>query len=809
MTSSSAPSTDTAAPQSASQLRSRLRRMLKPTPFKVALVISLFWLVVHLSVESLSDGQSVAQSGFSKSGLIQRLELGAMDAKFLLRRPRAFTPKVVVAKIDEKSIERFGLFPWPRSRMAELITKLEALHVKAIGLDMTFSDQDRHTQAPIQSAIEKALTQLTQAEKTPALRAAQATLMSIGALADPDAVLAHAALQAQARVVMGYFIFKHASEMQGMARERLAQNRTQVLKSALHEVALSASLEQAARGTLITRENPELIRNLQVPSAMGIQAPIPLIARSAAHLAYFNVTPDIDGHLRRLGLLYRSDDVLLPSLSLLTAARYLDAQIVPVLSPISTRLLEGVYLNGLIPTDSAGEMWISYQGDPEQLIPSYSIVDVLDDKVPLEQLSGKAVLVGATAIGTYDLRTTPFSVVTPGVFVHAMGLQNILDHQHLERFYGSAIAEALLIIVLGIALGLILPRVKMGLSGLIAALCVMALWLCDYFLLFNRGYIVHLIVPTLQLFTLFVAITIFRFVTEEREKRFIRRAFQFYLTKSVVDEVLKDTSKLQLGGDKRELTVLFSDIRNFTTISEQLQPEKLVTLLNRYLTPMTDVIFQHEGTLDKYIGDAVMAIFGAPVSQADHARRACLAALDMSRQADILDDVWLDAGLGQLRVGIGINTGPMAVGNMGSAMRFSYTVMGDHVNLASRLEGLNKVYGTGIIISQYTYVLVREEFCIRELDVVRVKGKRAPIRIYELRGPLFQRVQERRFIQCFHHGLSAYRQKDFRTAIDAFNEALVEHPEDYASLMYIERCHQMLKKPPPESWVGIFDLDHK
>ena len=242
----------------------------------------------------------------------------------------------------------------------------------------------------------------------------------------------------------------------------------------------------------------------------------------------------------------------------------------------------------------------------------------------------------------------------------------------------------------------------------------------------------NIIYPALTMITIYLGITVYRYITEEREKKKIRGAFQYYLTASVINEMLKDPSKLKLGGDKKDLTVSFSDIRGFTTISEKLTPEELVHLLNEYLTAMTNVVFQYDGLLDKYMGDAVMAVFGAPLDQPDHALRACRTALGMMEELKKLQKKWAEEGKPVLDIGIGINSGDMVVGNMGSDMRFDYTVVGDMVNLGSRLEGTNKEYGTNIVISEYTYNDVKDVFFCRELDSVIVKGKKLPVKIYEL-----------------------------------------------------------------------------
>ncbi|MCX5852409.1 MAG: adenylate/guanylate cyclase domain-containing protein [Deltaproteobacteria bacterium] len=298
-------------------------------------------------------------------------------------------------------------------------------------------------------------------------------------------------------------------------------------------------------------------------------------------------------------------------------------------------------------------------------------------------------------------------------------------------------------------------------------------------------------------------------MTEEREKKKIRGAFQYYLTASVITEILKDPSKLKLGGDKKDLSVLFSDIRGFTSISEKMTPEELVHLLNEYLTAMTDVVFKYDGLLDKYMGDAIMAVFGAPLDQPDHPMRACTTALVMMEELRKLQKKWAGEGKPVLNIGVGVNTGDMVVGNMGSQMRFDYTVMGDSVNLGSRLEGINKEYGTNIVISEYTHERVKDELRCRELDSVRVKGKALPVKIYELLGRKEDGETAYEWVRIFEEGLTHYKAKRWDEAIAGFKKVLAVKEDDHPSNLYIKRCGDLKENPPPGSWDGVYTMTKK
>jgi adenylate cyclase len=395
------------------------------------------------------------------------------------------------------------------------------------------------------------------------------------------------------------------------------------------------------------------------------------------------------------------------------------------------------------------------------------------------------------------------------VEIHATVVDNILHRNFLKHSGLTRFIDLCAIIFFGLAIGLIIPRLR-AVSGIIAALIILVAFVAANMFIFSSYNVwLNIVYPVLTMIVIYLGITIYRYIKEEREKKKIRGAFQYYLTASVINEMLKDPTKLKLGGDKKDLTVLFSDIRGFTSISEKLTPEELVRLLNEYLTAMTNVVFKYEGLLDKYMGDAIMAVFGAPLDQPDHPQRACWTALNMMSELHRLQKKWQEEGRPALNIGIGINTGDMVVGNMGSEMRFDYTVMGDMVNLGSRLEGINKEYGSNIIISEFTYKAVKEAMCCRELDWVRVKGKKLPVKIYELLGEKKDESKWKDFIAGFEEGLALYRAAKWDEAIASFQKVLGIRAEDEASRIYIERCKNLKEQPPAQPWDGVFIMKTK
>jgi adenylate cyclase len=382
-----------------------------------------------------------------------------------------------------------------------------------------------------------------------------------------------------------------------------------------------------------------------------------------------------------------------------------------------------------IPTDGHGRMLINYRG-PNGTFPTYSISDILDRATPAGVFKDKIVLIGATALGIYDLRVTPFSPNMAGIEKHANVVDNVL---HGDFIYRTEASVVFLVFLFAVVLGIFIPRLgaKAG-AALFIALFVGYAGTVDY-LFVTKGIWFNLVYPASALFFGYMSQTAYRFFTEERRARDIRKMFSSYVSKRIVDELIRDPSKAKLGGERKEITVLFSDIRGFTSFSEKHEPEEVVSILNEYLGAMTNIVFDYEGTLDKFVGDAVMALWGAPVGQPDHAERAVRCAIAMIEKLEELQKKWTAEGKTALDIGIGINTGDMVVGNMGAeGKKMDYTVIGDNVNLASRVEGLTRQYNNHIIITEFTYNRVKDIVNVNELGSVTVKGKQHPVLIYDL-----------------------------------------------------------------------------
>ncbi len=461
-----------------------------------------------------------------------------------------------------------------------------------------------------------------------------------------------------------------------------------------------------------------------------------------------------------------------------------------------------------IPVDEYGRFRINFRG-PAKTFPYYSFVDVVEGRVPLETFRHKIVLVGASAVGIYDIRVTPFSSIFPGVEVHANLMDNILRRDFLWAPSGLLNPAASVVIIMALIMCWLQPRVRAWYALFLLINAIILYIFLDYYLFSRYQIYLQMLYPLSCLITVYVVVAFMRFIAEEKERLRIKAAFQNYVAPEVVNTMLQHPEMLHLGGEKREMTVLFSDIRDFTTLAEQLEPEVLVGLLHSYLNPMTETVFKNHGTMDKYIGDAIMAIYGAPLVISDHANRACETALEMIGTLMHLWEDWRTQGLPELRIGIGINSGMMTVGNMGSKRLFEYTVIGDNVNLASRLEGLNKYYGTAILISEATQQRLQNSFILREVDRVRVKGKKAPVRIFELRGHGQPQGKEAELLQTFEAGLEAFRQQHWQAAEKYFSECLQLSPNDGPAKLFLERTQAMALQPPPPDWDGTATLTEK
>ena len=749
---------------------------------------------------------------------IQRLELATLDTRFRYRPPRYSHPDpcIVVIDIDQRAQEVLGRWPFSRSNFAKTLDVLRDDGAKVVGFDITFSKPDQSA-APIRALWAELEVRRKRGEPVDAKLSTEVQLLAASFDADKQFATS---IQKFGPVILGnYFLFTDA-DLRGMEASALDAYANQIAFFAYppaHPLHPESQKEEKA-GMLEAFANTNLL-------PQGAEANLDQLTSALngdySWTGFFNAPPDADGIVRRASLVLpygrtKNPDEwdIYPSLDLMTARAYLGppAQDMNLIygpqGIVEIRFGKALLLH----PDGRGQMMINYQG-PASTFSHYSIVDVLEKTFPPGAFQGKIILIGATATGIGDLRGTPYGGTTyPGVEIHANVIDNILNERFLKHGFRQALADVLLILFFGIPLGiwmaLVSPRwMWFGVSLLLPMIAV-------NFWAFLHGWWLNLLVPALTLSTNVLLVSLYRSLFEEKEKRRVRSAFGQYLSPEVIRRLLVNPQLVEPR--KTDITVMFSDIRGFTTISEKLDAQELALFLNQYLSDMTSLVFEHHGTLDKYIGDAVMAFWGAPFEEPGHAARGCNTGLKMMDRVREMQKKWEAEGKPHLDIGIGLNTGVASVGNMGSVLRYGYTALGDTVNLSSRLEGLNKDYGTHILVNETTYAAAKDEgFVFRELDLIRVKGKLQPVTIYELIGRAGQNsvygtpedVRER--ITLFQQARELYRERQWAEAQKTFQTILDKWPDEGPSRTYWKRCQDYLFDEPSSGWDGVFTMTHK
>jgi adenylate cyclase len=710
------------------------------------------------------------------------LELKAYDFKISLRGARPVSGQVVIVAIDEQSLKREGRWPWSRTRLAKLVDKLTESGAAVIGFDFLFPEKDIYVPFnKIKSELEK--QDLSGMDK-------KKFMGWLEGVSDSDSQFADAIRRSE-RTVLGYFVYPTAEQAAGSAEEMGPKEFTLLDFS---QYSMVQSSEQSI--------TPYFLHSIY---AVGLSLPTLMDAANSAGYASFVAEPD--GVIRRIPMVQAYKEALFPplSLQLLKEATKLNS----VVRIFPHRVGELRLGDSPIPVSEEGDFLVNYYG-PQQTFTYLSASDVLDGTVGRLQLKDKIVLVGASAAALHDLHTTPYGPLYPGVEVHANIIENILQQDFLARPPWVRVLDVTMILVTGILLGVVALYFKAVGTALLLVVGVGGYLVVDYLLFTQQGLWVHTVFPVFSQFLVYFGITLYRFTFEEREKRFIKSAFSQYLAPAVVDQLVENPKLLNLGGENKVLTAFFSDIAGFSSISEQLTAGELVILLNEYLTEMTDIVMKYEGTVDKFEGDAIIAFFGAPIDFKDHATRTCYAALDMQKRLAQLRSAWKKKGRHELFMRIGINTGEVTVGNMGSENRFDYTMIGDPVNVAARLEGVNKQYYTYTMLSEFTYELAKDDIEARELDSIRVVGKKEPIKIYELLGRKGEMEDHIRLIlPHFQEGLEHYKNQRWEEGITCFENALNLYEDDGPSLTYFERCITFQHHPPPPDWDGVFAMRTK
>ncbi len=681
-------------------------------------------------------------------------------------KPRPQTPGMVtIVDIDEESLRHIGQWPWPRNVVARMLDRLTQMRAVVVGFDVVFAEPDRMSPQSL-------------AETLPSLPPAVRDGMM--ALPSNDRIFAEAVKRG--RVVLG---------QTGMPSDR----------------PLPADAPRPSVAVL----GDGLDR--WVETHRGLLRNIPEIDRAAAGHGVFTVAGETDGVVRRVPMVLNVQGGYFPSLSveMLRLAARQQSILIKTNPDIG---IEGLRIRGLPPirTDANGRVWVYFsKSDPAQYVPAYKI---LDGSAPPASIAGRLVLIGTSAAGLLDIKATPLSPFLPGVEVHAQILENILTNSQLQQPRDAAGVEIVFAFAIGLAMIFLLPLIgaRLTLVLFLAAAGGTLGWSWHAFAVTRTLY--DPVLPILTALIIFIFLTYTSYAREETQRRQVRSAFSHYMSPALVERLASDPSHLKLGGEMRDMTLLFCDVRGFTTISEQFDAEGLTRLINRFLTPMTEVILDRQGTIDKYMGDCIMAFWNAPLDDPQHQAHACESALGMIDSLKVLNEKLKDEALlsGRkhipINVGVGINSGQVCVGNMGSEQRFDYSVLGDDVNLASRLEGQSKTYGVTTVVGENTEPHVRD-FALLELDLIRVKGKTVPVRIFGLVGDR-QTAQSEAFLahRAEHEKLlDAYRGQRWDEA-EALARACQAAPigQTVPKLydMYLERIALFREQPPGEGWDGVF-----
>ena len=722
---------------------------------------------------------------FTGVPILEFIELKAYDLRFLSRKLRKPAFPIVLAVIDEKSLDVEGRWPWPRSKFARLIDYLSADGAKVIGLDIGFLEPDENSSLQVINKIENKLKSAG-APNSDLSR----YLNDIKKDADNDLALADSIKKSSATVVLGYFF--HTSQQGSGYRISPAEieNQLERIEPSQYQLIISEGQEPA--------ESPFL-------RAYAPESNLELLSRATPYAGWFNTIPDYDGVLRWAPMVIQCGGDIFPPLAMETVWNYLDQPQLVV--QVEIYGVEGIHMGQrFIPTDPLGRMLINYLGPPKTF-PHYSISDILNGMIPKGTFKDALVLVGATAEGIYDSRNTPFSTVHPGLEVHANIAEDILSQSYLNIPKRADIYNLITIMAMGIMVGMVLPRLN-ALKGALFAVMLFGIYIVFNSWIFSTtGLWLNMVYPLLALLITYVAITVYRYFTEERQRKAIKSTFSRYASRRVIDQMLDNPDQLKLGGEVRHITVLFCDLAGFTSYSEIYTPNAMIDILGEYFNEMTEKVFAYEGLLKEYVGDELMAIFGAPLTQEDHAQKGLFDGPGDERPAaNAARRAWADLDRPQLTARTGINSGHMLVGNIGSKYRFSYGALGDDVNLGSRLEGLNKQYGTDILIGENTANLVQEHFRLRKMDYVRVKGKEKPVRVYELLGVAGIRFSEEkeRQLQIYNEGFEAYQSQRWAEAFEIFKAGQEMFPKDKSFQTMTIRCRIYRDDPPTGEWDGAF-----
>lgn len=671
------------------------------------------YLIITLIVTTLFSLLSLKTPLF-----IEFLEAKTFDMRFIVRGDREPAGDIIIVAIDDESLARVGRWPWSREKVAHLIDRIASAGAKTIGVDILFSEP-----------------QVTETAKV---------ISELRTLYDGTEI--------KDRIFEGSLAMREKeSDVDGRLAATIGEVGNVILAFALKVPTI---YEESKKSSLpdYLYDYPFMVVNegdYHLPIvAEGAIVPIDRFVERASSIGHVYTQYDRDGAIRWEPLSVQLEDFYYPALGMEVARNYLDLGRDEIELSLGSDVTLG---ERFIPTDVSGRALINYLGRTGTF-PIYPAVDVMEGKLSKEAFEGKIVLIGATALGTSDTHITPFAQL-PGIEKQAAVVENIIHGNFLKKEEYTALLEIAFIVLFGVILFVSLPRLKAVGGAVLSAFLLLGYMVLTQYLFVVHKMWIAMLIPSADVLLLYTSITSYRFLTEERRAKDIKRMFSSYVTERVVNELVDHPEMAKLGGHRRNITVLFSDIRGFTTYSENRNPEEVVSILNEYLTEMTDIIFQWNGTLDKFVGDEIMTFWGAPLEQENHAELAVRCALHMLDRLSELQEGWIAEGKEPLDIGIGINTGDVLVGNIGAeGKKMDYTLIGDNVNLAARVEGLTRTYKTHLLITEFTYEKIKDKLITEELvpgdeglkenmighinmtkvEAVKVKGKERPVLIYEV-----------------------------------------------------------------------------
>jgi len=718
---------------------------------------------------------------FLQPQFLEKIELKTLDERFTIRGPIPVNERIVILAVDDNSLSEIGRWPWPRDKIGRIVDRvLGEYGARVVGFDAVFSEAQEN---PLSESV-RLLSQAGQSRKD-----ISSWLKNHRKTGDLDAKFEALLSKYNDRIVLGYFFYPYGADVSNRIRRTLNQESTLLQPSAIP-------------ATISGKMPSNIVRMI------AVEGNLPRFTRAVDVAGHFNFFPDSDGMVRRVPLLAELDGFFYPSLDLQTLRVAMGWPFIS--AEVSDIGIEKLSIGDhLLPVGPDGSMLLNHYG-PGRSFTHISAADVLKGRANPAVFRDAIVLLGVTAIGVFDSRPIPYDSVFPGVEGHAAAISNILNNEYIKRPLWLQASELLGVLILGLICG----RLVSGRGPVVQSLAILgapmlivfsAIWLFSSYGLWVKT--VYLLLGVLMAT---VPTTLFEYVIEARKRVFINDAFSHYLAPDVVKDLAAHPEQLNLGGEEKDLTAFFSDIASFSTFSERLTPPELVQFLNKYLSEMSDIILARGGTIDKYEGDAIIAFFGAPLDMPDHAYQCVMAAIEQQRALIDLHKEWVEEGLPEIHVRIGLNSGPIVVGNMGTAKRMDYTMMGDNVNLASRLEGVCKQYKAPILISGETFEMVKDRLAARFVDRVRVVGRSNPVAIYIPLGKHDTVSREALvFAAAYRKAWEAVSRRDFTVASAMFDKLCAENPEDGPCKVLQARVHTFLQTAPSEDWDGVHLLKTK